>query len=93
MEPYAGPIRDEKAELAKLENPLRFVIREKGTDAVLKAVPHDFNDCLLTLISHSDPLRKSELIAGLVSQQLLQDVKENALDIRSVFNDIVEGKE
>ena len=83
IEPYVEQIRSDQAELFKLENPLRFLVLQKETRSVMTTVPQELNDCLLTLISHSDPLRKSEMIGKLIPQQLLQDVKDNALDIRS----------
>lgn len=83
IEKYVEQIRCDDAEIVKYENPLRFVVENKTTHSVVTTIPHEFNDCLLTLISHSDPLRKSELIEKFVSVELLRDIKDNSLDIRS----------
>lgn len=82
VEQYADEIREQKAEFVKLDNPMRFVIREVDSDKPLTTIPREFNDCFITLVTRSDPLRKSDLITGLVESQFLDDVKANSLDIR-----------
>lgn len=83
IEKYIEQIRCDDVEIVKFENPLRFVVQNKTTHSVVTTIPHEFNDCLLTLISHSDPLRKSEIIDKCVSAELSRDIKDNSLDIRS----------
>lgn len=82
LEPYAEKIRNHQAELIRLDNPFHFLIKSTENDSTLIALPRDYNDCLLTLINRSDPLRNSELISGLVSEKLVEEVKSNSLDIR-----------
>ncbi|CAF3090212.1 unnamed protein product, partial [Rotaria sp. Silwood2] len=81
LEQYADKIRTNKAELAKLDNPIRFVIKQIDNDTPLTTIPREYNDCFLTVITRTDPLHKSDLISELVRDKLLQDVKSNALDI------------
>jgi hypothetical protein len=80
--PYADQIRTHEAELIKLDNPFRFVIKLIDNDTILTTIPREYNDCLLTLVTRADPLRKSDLIAELVPNKLLEDIKANSLDIR-----------
>ena len=82
VEPYAEQIRNQQAELIKVERPFRFLIKSVYNDTPLATIPREYNDCLLTLVSRTDPLRKSDLITGLIPEQLLEDVKANSLDIR-----------
>jgi hypothetical protein len=82
IEQYADKIRDHKAEFVKLENPMRFVIKSVDNDTPLTTIPREYNDCFITLVTRSDPLRKSELITDLVHDKFLEDVKANSLDIR-----------
>lgn len=82
MEQYADKIRTHKAELIKLDNPLRFVIKQTDNEIQLTTIPQEYNDCFLTLINRTDPLHKSNLITELVQDKLLEDVKANSLDIR-----------
>ena len=82
IEQYADQIRTHKAELAKLDNPIRFVIKQTDNDTSLITIPREYNDCFLTLVTRTDPLRKSDLVTELVREKLLEDVKSNALDIR-----------
>lgn len=81
IEQYADRIRTHEAEFVKLENPMRFVIKPVGKDTPLTTIPREFNDCFITLVTRSDPLRKSDLITDLVHDQFLEDVKANSLDI------------
>lgn len=82
IEQYADKIRANQAELAKLENPIRFVIKQLDNDIPLTTIPREYNDCMLTLITRSDPLHKSHLVTELVQNKLVEDVKANSLDIR-----------
>lgn len=82
IEQYADKIRTHKAEFVKLDNPMRFVIKPVDNDTPLTTIPREYNDCFITLVTRSDPLRKSDLIADLVHDQFLEDVKANSLDIR-----------
>jgi hypothetical protein len=82
IEQYADKIRGNKAEFVKLENPMRFVIKPIDNDTPLTTIPREYNDCFITLVTRSDPLRKSELVANLVHDKLLEDIKANSLDIR-----------
>jgi len=82
LEPYAEKIRTHQAELIKLDNPVRFIIKSIDNDKPLLTIPREYNDCLLTLVARTDPLRKSNLVTELVSNKLLEDVKANSLDIR-----------
>jgi len=82
IQPYAEQIRNKQAELVKLDNPIRFVIKTKDNETPLTTFPREYNDCLLTLVSRTDPLRKSDLITELTSDKLVDDVKANSLDIR-----------
>lgn len=82
LEPYAERIRNHQAELIRLDNPFHFLIKSTDNDSTLISIPRDYNDCLLTLINRSDPLRNSELIIGLISEKLVEDVKSNSMDIR-----------
>ena len=61
---------------------MRFVIKPMNDDKPLTTIPREYNDCFITLVTRSDPLRKSELITGLVHEKFLEDVKANSLDIR-----------
>ncbi|CAF1603823.1 unnamed protein product [Rotaria magnacalcarata] len=81
VEQYADKIRTQKAEFARLDNPMRFVIRQLDNDKPLTIIPREYNDCFITLVTRSDPLRKSDLVTGLVQENLLEDVKANSLDI------------
>ncbi|CAF1073691.1 unnamed protein product [Adineta ricciae] len=81
VEQYADEIREQKAEFVKLDNPMRFVIRDVDSDKPLTTIPREYNDCFITLVTRSDPLRKSELISELVPQNFLEQVKANSLDI------------
>ncbi|CAF5087605.1 unnamed protein product, partial [Rotaria socialis] len=60
---------------------MRFVIRQLDNDKPLTIIPREYNDCFITLVTRSDPLRKSDLVTGLVQEKLLEDVKANSLDI------------
>ncbi|UJR33819.1 hypothetical protein I4U23_021243 [Adineta vaga] len=81
VEQYADEIREQKAEFAKLDNPMRFVIRDVDSEKPLTTIPREYNDCFITLVTRSDPLRKSDLITELVQHNFLEDVKANSLDI------------
>ncbi|CAM4887065.1 unnamed protein product [Rotaria socialis] len=81
LEQYADKVRAHQAELVKLDNPIRFVIKQIDNDTLLTTIPREYNDCFLTLITRTDPLRKSELIIELVQDKLLEDIKANVLDI------------
>ncbi|CAF1061835.1 unnamed protein product [Rotaria sordida] len=81
IEQYADKIRTNKAELVKLENPIRFVIKQIDNDIPLTTIPREYHDCFLTLVTRSDPLRKSDLINELIRDKLIEDVKANSLDI------------
>lgn len=82
IEQYADKIRSQKAEFVKLDNPMRFVIKPIDNDTPLTTIPREYNDCFITLVTRSDPLRKSELVNNLVQEKFLEDVKANSLDIR-----------
>ncbi len=82
IEPYAEQIRTHQVELVQLDNPMRFSIKPIDNDKPLITIPREFNDCLLALISRSDPLRKSDLITELIPDKISEDVKANSLDIR-----------
>jgi hypothetical protein len=64
---------------------MRFVIKSVDNDTPLTTIPREYNDCFITLITRSDPLRKSDLVSELVQDKLLQDVKANSLDIRLFY--------
>ncbi|CAF3678522.1 unnamed protein product [Rotaria sp. Silwood1] len=81
IEQYADKIRANKVELAKLDNPIRFVIKQIDNDTPLTTIPREYNDCFLTLVTRSDPLRKSDLITELARDKFVEDVKASALDI------------
>lgn len=61
---------------------MRFVIKPINEEKPLTTIPREYNDCFITLVTRSDPLRKSDLITGLVQEKFLEDVKANSLDIR-----------
>ncbi len=61
---------------------MRFVIKPIDNDAPLTTIPREYNDCFITLVARSDPLRKSDLVTGLVQEHFLEDIKSNSLDIR-----------
>lgn len=61
---------------------MRFVIKPIDNDTPLTTIPREYNDCFITLVTRSDPLRKSDLVTELVKEKLLEDVKANSLDIR-----------
>ena len=82
IEPYADQIRTRQVELTRLENPMRFVLKSVDNDTPLTTIPREFNDCVITLVTQTDPLRKSKFISELVQEKLLDDVKNNSLDIR-----------
>lgn len=82
VEEYADKIRTNKAEFAKLDNPMRFVIKPLDNDKPLTTIPREYNDCFITLVTRSDPLRRSDLITELIQEKLLEEVKTNSLDIR-----------
>jgi len=82
IEQYADQIRTHQAEFAKLENPMRFVIKSTDKDTPLTTIPREFNDCFITLVTKSDALRRSDLVTDLVHDRFLEDVKANSLDIR-----------
>ena len=82
IEPYADQIRTHQAELTRLDNPMRFVIKPMNNDVPLVTIPREYNDCMITLVTQTDPLRKSELVSKLVQDHFLDDVKANSLDIR-----------
>lgn len=82
IEPYADQIRTHQAELARLDNPMRFVIKPMNSDPPLVTIPREYNDCMITLVTQTDPLRKSALVSALVKDHFLDDVKANSLDIR-----------
>ncbi|CAF3473703.1 unnamed protein product [Rotaria sordida] len=81
IEEYADTIRTHKAEFVKLENPMRFVIKQVDNNKPLITIPREYNDCFITLVTRSDPLRKSNLVTELIKDKLLEDVKANSLDI------------
>ena len=82
IEPYADQIRTQQVELVRLDNPMRFVIKLTNNDVPLVTIPREYNDCMITLVTQTDPLRRSELVSKLVQDRLLDDVKANSLDIR-----------
>lgn len=82
VEEYADKIRIHNAELAKLDNPIRFIVKQNDNDRPLTIIPNEYNDCFITLVARTDPLHKSNLITELVQGKLLEDIKENSLDIR-----------
>lgn len=82
IEQYADKIRSHKAEFVKLENPMCFVIKPVNNDTPLATIPREYNDCFITLVTRSDPLRRSDLVTNLVQEKFLEDVKANSLDIR-----------
>ena len=82
LEQYADKIRNHKAVFVKLENPMRFVIKAIDNDTPLTTIPREYNDCFITLVTRSDPLRKSDLVTSLVEDKFTEDVKTNSLDIR-----------
>ena len=82
LDPYVEKIRGHQAELLRFDNPFRFLIKSIDDDRILTTIPREYNDCLLTLINRSDPLRRSELIQTLISEKLIEDVKANSMDIR-----------
>ena len=82
IEPYADQIRTRRAELTRVENPTRFIIKPVDDDTPLTTIPREYNDCMITLVTQTDPLRKSKLVSELVRETLVDDVKSNALDIR-----------
>lgn len=82
LNPYGEKIRDHQAELVRLDNPFRFLVKSLDDDRTLTTIPREYHDCLLTLINRSDPLRKSEFVQELISPKLLEDVRANSMDIR-----------
>ena len=82
IEPYADQIRMQRAELVRIDNPVRFMVKSIDNDQTLTMIPREYNDCLISLVSQSDPSRKSQLLSDLVPEKLIDDVKSNALDIR-----------
>jgi len=82
IEQYADKLRSHKAEFVKLENPMRFIIKPIDNDTPLTTIPREYHDCFITLVTRSDPLRKSDLVTNLVQDKFLEDVKANSLDIR-----------
>lgn len=82
IEPYADQIRTHQAELTRLDNPMRFVIKPVDSDTPLATIPREYNDCMITLVTQADRLRKSKLVSELVPEKLLEEVKTNSLDIR-----------
>jgi len=60
---------------------MRFVIRAVGNDTLLTTIPREYNDCFITLVTRSDPLRISDLVTDLVHDKFLEEVKANSLDI------------
>ncbi|CAF1242987.1 unnamed protein product [Adineta steineri] len=81
IEQYVDEIRDQKAEFDKLENPMRFIIKQVDNNKPLTTIPREYNDCFITLATRSDPLRKSDLITDLVQDDFLETIKANSLDI------------
>ncbi|CAF1215086.1 unnamed protein product [Adineta steineri] len=81
VEPYADQIRTHQAELIKVDNPMRFIIKQIHNDQPLTVIPREYNDCFLTLITQTDPLCQSTLISELIQDQLCEDLKANSLDI------------
>lgn len=81
VQPYAEQIRNRQVELVKLENPIRFAIKSKENETSLTTLPREYNDCLLTIVAQTDPLRKSNIINEIASNKLVDDVKANSLDI------------
>ena len=79
---YADQIRSQQAILTKLDDPTRFVIKKTADDTILATIPREYHDCLLTLITRSDPLYRSNLITELVSEKFLADIKASSMDIR-----------
>jgi hypothetical protein len=61
---------------------MRFVIKQIDNDTPLTTIPREYNDCFITLVTRTDPLRKSDLITELVQEKFTEDVKANSLDIR-----------
>ena len=82
IEPYAAQIRRREAEFVKLDNPIRFAIRQTDTELPLTTIPREYNDCLITLVTQTDPLRKSKLVTELVPEPFTEEVKMSSLDIR-----------
>ena len=82
IEPHADRIRGRQADFVKLDRPVRFAIQQTNSDSVLMTIPSEYNDCFLTLVNRSDPLRKSELVTELVRDKFLDEIKDNSLDIR-----------
>ena len=82
MEQYADPIRSERAEIVRLDSPMRFVIKQVNTNIPLTTIQREFNDCFLTLVTRTDPLRKSDLVSELIRDKFVEEVKANSLDIR-----------
>ena len=82
IEPYAAQLRSEEAEFVKLDNPVRFAIRKMDNELPLATIPREYNDCLITLVTQTDPLRKSKLVTELVREKFSEDVKASSLDIR-----------
>ena len=82
LEEHADGIRTRRAELVKLDKPIRFVVRDVSDARPLAMMPIEYNDCLLTLINRTDPLYKSDFVNQLVRNELVEDVKANSLDIR-----------
>ncbi|UJR13486.1 hypothetical protein I4U23_000500 [Adineta vaga] len=88
VEQYVDQIRTHRAELIKVDNPMRFIIKGMNSEnnTPLITIPREYNDCLLTLITRSDSLRQSNLISDLIQDQFYEDMKANSLDI-SYFPD------
>jgi len=61
---------------------MRFIIKPVDNDTPLTTIPREYNDCFITLVTRSDPLRKSDLVTNLVQEKFSEDVKANSLDIR-----------
>jgi hypothetical protein len=84
IEPFADKLRTNQAELARVDNPMRFVVKQVDNDIPLITIPREYNDCLITLVTRTDPLRRSQFVSELVRDTFIEDVKANSLDIRYV---------
>ncbi|CAF0875575.1 unnamed protein product [Adineta ricciae] len=74
-------IRTCQAELIQVDRSRQFAIRKTNSEKLLTIIPREYNDCLLTLITRSNPLRRSNLVSELVQDQFYEEIKANSLDI------------
>ncbi|CAF0998451.1 unnamed protein product [Adineta ricciae] len=78
---HANQIRVRQAELIQVDRSIQFAIRATNSEKLLTTIPRKYNDCLLTLITRSNPLRRSNFVSELVHDQFYEEIKANSMDI------------